>query len=173
MKSYEILETERLMIRPTSVEDASFILELLNTPKWIKYIGDRNVRTIEEAQKYIEIKMLPQLARLGYTNNTVILKETNQKIGVCGLFKREGLENLDIGFAFLPEFETKGYGFESSGKILEFAFFTLNAKAVSGITSKNNFASQKLLLKLGFTYQNNIILPNETEDVMVFIKNSY
>jgi len=85
MNQYKIFETERLILKPTSIEDAEFIFELLNTPKWIKYIGDRNIKTIENARGYIKTKMLPQLRKLGYSNYTLIRKADNCKIGTCGL----------------------------------------------------------------------------------------
>ena len=102
MPKSNIFETERLFIRPTSLEDAPFIFELLNPPKWKKFIGDRNIHSIKDAEAYIENKMLPQLEKLGYTNNTVIRKFDRQKIGSCGLYNREGIEGVDIGFSLLP-----------------------------------------------------------------------
>lgn len=160
MKTYPNLETERLLIRPTDVIDAAFILQLLNTPKWGEFIGERNVKTLEDAKKYIEIKMLPQLARLGFTNNTLILKSTQEKIGVCGLFSRnETLDELEIGFALLPEFENLGYGFESAKRVIEFGFTNLSTQRITAITNFYNLDSQKLLLKLGFNF-----MKDEVED---------
>ena len=96
------IATERLVLKPTTLEDAAFILELLNSPKWLKFIGDRNVKSIAEAEAYIKERMLPQFERLGFTNNVVIRKADGKKIGACGLYDRDGLEGIDIGFAFLP-----------------------------------------------------------------------
>ena len=95
---YSSFETDRLYLRPTTVVDASFIMELLNTPKWIKYIGDRNIKSVADAALYIENKMLPQLEELGYSNYTVIRKSDLQKIGSCGLYNRKGIDGIDIGF---------------------------------------------------------------------------
>ena len=100
MRTYQSFETERLLLKPMSKEDAPFLLELLNSPKWIKYVGDRNVHSIEEAASYIKIKMTPQLKRLGFSNYTVIRKTDHAKLGSCGLYDREGLEGVDIGFPF-------------------------------------------------------------------------
>lgn len=105
-----ILETERLRLRSTSEEDADFVYRLLNSPQWLKYIGDRKVYSIEDARGYIQKKMLPQLERLGHSNFTVIRKSDGARMGSCGLYDREGLEGVDIGFAFLPEYEGQGYG---------------------------------------------------------------
>ena len=108
MKTYE---TERLLLKPTDLEDAEFILQLLNSESFIKYIGDRNVRTIEDAENYIRNRCFPQFERLGYGSFTVILKEDSSKMGTCGVYARENTDNApDIGFAFLPEFEGKGIG---------------------------------------------------------------
>ena len=104
---YKSFETERLFIRPTTTIDSYFILELFNSPKWIENIGDRNIKSLEDASNYIEKNMISQLQRLGYSNYTVIRKSDNVKIGSCGLYDREGLDGIDIGFAFLPEYKKK------------------------------------------------------------------
>lgn len=167
-KKYKIFETERLWLKLTIVEDAAFILKLLNTPKWIQYIGDRNVHTIKEAKDYIEQRMLPQLERLGYSNYTVIRKSDGEKLGTCGLYDREGLEGIDIGFAFLPQFEKKGYAFESVSKLLEAAIHEFNLKEINAITAKENIASQKLLTKIGMTFKKIVSLSIDTEELMLY-----
>jgi len=166
--TYKTFETERLFIRPTSEEDAEFILELLNAPKWIKYIGDRKVKTVENARAYIRLKMTPQLVKLGYSNYTVITKETDQKVGTCGLYDREGLEGIDIGFAFLPKHEKKGFAFEASNRIKQAALDDFKIENISAITTKDNIASQKLLEKLGLELAGTKILPNSSEELLVY-----
>ena len=164
MKIYPNLETDRLLIRPTNVDDAAFILELLNTPKWISFIGDRKVKTIKEAQKYIEVKMVPQLQRLGFTNNTVILKDGNEKIGICGLFDREEITGtLELGFAFLPIYERNGYAFESANRLIKFGFEELEINSIRALTAPKNIASQNLLVKLGFDFQGEITFAEDEE----------
>ena len=145
MSAYKSFETERLLLKPMSKEDASFLLELLNSPKWIKYIGDRNVNTIKEAETYIKHKMTPQLKKLGFSSYTVIRKTDNAKVGSCGLYDREGLEGIDLGFAFLPLYEKMGYAFESANKLKDLAFNQFNLKHISAITTSENKDSQKLL----------------------------
>ena len=145
----EIYETERLRLKPTSEEDAAFIVALVNTPKWLKYIGDRNIRSVEDAEAYIKAKMLPQLKRLGFANYTVTRKSDNTKMGTCGLYDREGLDGIDIGFAFLPEHEQKGYAFEAANKLKDVAFEEFGITEVSAITTRDTLSSQKLLKKLG------------------------
>lgn len=164
--------TERLVLKPTTEEDAEFIFELLNTPKWLKFIGDRNVRSTTDAAEYIKTRMLPQLERLGYGNYTVVRTSDNIKIGTCGLFDREGLEGIDIGFAFLPDYEGKGYGFESANTLKEVAFKEFGIKEMNAITSKENINCQRLLEKLGLKLRGTTILPNEEEELLLYsIKN--
>jgi len=169
MTQNKIFETERLILKPASEEDASFILELFNTPKWIKYIGDRNVKTVENAREYIKVRMVPQLERLGYSNYIVIRKADNCKVGTCGLYDREGLEGSDIGFAFLHEYEKKGYAFESANKLKNVAFNEFGLKEIKAITSKSNISSQKLLEKLGLEINSTIKLPDNDEELLLYM----
>ncbi len=171
MSDYLIFETDRLLMRPTGVEDAAFILELLNTPKWLKFVGDRNVHSEEEAQSYIESRMLPQLRRLGYSNYTLVRKSDGSLVGICGLYDREGLEGVDIGFALLPRFEGLGYGFEASARMKEAAFEDFGIEELQAITSKENIESQNLLRKVGFRLAGTTRLPDENEDLLLFKTN--
>ena len=166
--NYKSFETERLIIRPTSEIDSEFIFELLNTPTWLKYIGDRKIETIENAKNYIKDRMTPQLERLGYSNYTVIRKQDNKKIGTCGFYDREGLQGIDIGFAFLPEYEKKGFAFESSNRLKEAAFNEFGLETISAITTKDNTSSQKLLEKLGLKLTGTTLLPNEEEELLLY-----
>ncbi len=165
---YRTFETERLLLQPTSEKDAELIFELLNSPKWIKYIGDRNVKSVQKAKEYILEKMIPQLERLGFSNYTLIRKLDGKKIGTCGLYDREGLVGIDIGFAFLPEFEKKGYAFEASTRIRNAAFNEFGFDSISAITTKDNFDSQRLLEKLGFEKIGVTKLPKEKEELLVY-----
>ena len=165
-KSYE---TERLFIIPTKEEDAAFIYELMNTPKFLKYIGDRNIKTVNDAANYIKERMIPQLNRLGFSNYTLIRKSDNCKVGTCGLYDREGLEGIDIGFAFLPAYENKGYGFEASSKLLELAFTCFGISEVKAITTKDNIPSQRLLEKLGLKNEGTTRIPDDEEELLLFV----
>lgn len=168
MKHLKKLETKRLLLEPMKIEDADLILKLYNAPNFIKFIGDRNIRTIEDAQNYIITKFLPQFDRLGYGNFLITLKEDGTKIGGVGVFAREGLDVHDIGFSFLPEFEGKGFGYEAASTLLEFSFSELGLKKISAITTKENTASQKLITKLGFHYQSIVRLPDEEVDLLYY-----
>jgi len=169
MKKYAHFETERLVLRPTTEEDAGFLLDLLNSPKWLEYIGDRNVQTEEDAIQYIKNRISPQLEKLGFANFTLIRKSDGVKIGSCGLYDREGVEGIDIGFALLPAFEGLGYGFESASKVLEIGKNKFNIDKFSAITTKNNLASQRLIEKLGLRYIETIRIPNDDEELLLYV----
>ncbi len=161
-------ETSRLLLRPTGDQDAGFILELLNSPGWIKYIGDRNIHSIEQAKAYIEERMTPQLYRLGYGNFTLISKDSKQPLGTCGLYDRDGLDGVDIGFALLPQYHCKGYAYEASQKILNLAWEQFGLSIVRAITTDNNYASQSLIEKLGMKFIEKITLPNDPEQLRLY-----
>ncbi len=168
MSEFFEFETERLLLRPTRIADAPFIYKLFNTPKWLKYIGDRNIKSVEAAATYIKHKMLPQLERLGYSSYTVIRKSDQEYIGTCGLYDREGLEGIDIGFAFLPEFEGQGFGYEAAIQLKEVAFQQFGLKKINAITGKENLASQKLLRKIGLQYVGVTKVGEEAEEVLFY-----
>jgi len=161
-------ETERLIIRPTTVEDAAFVYEVMNTKGWLEFIGDRGIKTEEDAKNYILEKMRPQQERLGFSNNTVIRKSDGAKIGSCGLYDRGGLEGVDIGFAFLPEYFGKGYASESAMKVKEFALKEFGLTQINAITTPANINSQKLLEKLGLQFVKMIRLPNDDAELMFY-----
>ncbi|MBK7215028.1 MAG: GNAT family N-acetyltransferase [Bacteroidales bacterium] len=168
----EHYETERLILKPADIEDAAFILELLNTPKWLENIGDRNVKSLQDAEEYIRIKMRPQIERLGYGNFTIIRKEDGAKLGICGLYDREGMEGIDIGFALLPQFEGKGYAFESANRLKELAFGKFGLKEIFAITTIANKASQDLLFRLGMQILKTITFPDDPEELYLFYLSS-
>lgn len=168
LPSYATFETERLFIRPTNYEDAEFIFTLMHTPKWIQYIGDRGVRSVEDASEYIEKKMQGQLKRLGFSNYTAIRKSDEIKVGTCGLYDRDGLDGVDLGFAFLPEFEGQGYGFETANCIKNAAFEVFKLERLNAITLPENIVSQKLIEKLGFDFIKMVTIPNDDEELMLF-----
>jgi RimJ/RimL family protein N-acetyltransferase len=168
MSQHKIFETERLILIPTTEEDAEFIFELFNTPKWIKYVGDRNIKTVEDARDYIKTKMLSQLKRLGYSNYSLIRKSDDCKIGLCGLFDRDGVEGIEIGFAILPEYEKKGYAFESANKLKNVAFNEFGLAEINAITVKDNISSQKLLERLGLKLNGTTKLPDHDEELLLY-----
>ena len=168
MRQSLTLETVRLILQPVIMEDAEFILELYNSPNFIKFIGDRNLRTVEDAENYIKEKFLPHVEKHGFGSFVIFRKSDNKKIGNVGIYVRDGLNAPDIGFSFLPEFEGKGYGFEASNKLMEIAFSEFGLKKISAITTKENIASQKLIEKLGLKFQSIVQLPDDPEDLLYY-----
>ena len=168
MQKSSILETERLILQPVKMEDAAFILELYNSPNFIKFIGDRNLRTVEDAENYIKEKFLPHVEKHGFGSFVIFRKSDNRKIGNVGIYMRDGLNAPDIGFSFLPKFEGKGYGFEASKKLMEIGFSEFGLKKISAITTKENIASQKLIEKLGLKYLKIIRLPDDPENLLYY-----
>ena len=171
MKETKRLETERLILNLVKLEDAAFILDLYNSPNFIKFIGDRNLRTVEDAENYIKEKFLPHVEKHGFGSFVIIRKSDNKKVGNIGIYVRDGLNAPDIGFSFLPEFERKGYGFEASKKLMEVAFSKFGLKKISAITTKENTASQKLIEKLGLKYIKIVRLPDDPEDLLHYETN--
>ena len=168
MSSFRTFDTERLTLIPTSEDDAAFLLELFNTPKWLKYIGDRNIRTVDDARIYVREKIRPQLERLGFGSYTIVQKSDGLKIGMCGLYDRAGLEGIDIGFAFLPEFEGKGFAYEASLQLKNAAFNEFGIDELLAITTKDNYSSQKLLEKLGLKVAGTVKIPNDDEELLLY-----
>ncbi|WP_319501620.1 GNAT family N-acetyltransferase [uncultured Draconibacterium sp.] len=167
-KRYQTFETSRLILRPCEEKDSKFIYQLLNSEKWLQYIGDRGVYSEEEARVYICEKMYPQLKKEGYGNYVVIRKADNVKMGTCGLFDRDGLEGIDIGFAFLPEFEGQGYAFEAAEKLKNVGIEEFKINNITAITAKYNLRSQRLLEKLGLKFTKHVTLPNDDEEIMFY-----
>ena len=168
MRQSLTLEIEQLILQPVKMEDAEFILELYNSPNFIKFIGDRNLRTVEDAETYIKEKFLPHVEKHGFGSYVIVTKSDTKKIGNVGIYVRDGLDAPDIGFSFLPEFERKGYGFEASKKLMEIAFSEFGLKKISAITTKENIASQKLIEKLGLKYLKIVQLPDDPEDLLYY-----
>jgi len=151
-----------------SLEDVDLIFELYNMPKFIKFIGDRSIRSLADAENYIKNKFLPQFEKCGFGNYLIVLKEGNQKIGGVGIFEREGLDIVDIGFSVLERFEGKGYMHEAAQKVKSIGMQDFGLKKISAITTKDNFSSQKLIEKLDLKFQKYVTLPNEDEELMYF-----
>ncbi len=161
-------ETERLILRPMSLDDGEFIFDLYNRPKFIQHIGDRNIKTVADAENYIKNSFMPQFEKLGFGNYLILTKEGNHKIGGVGIFAREGLEIVDIGFSLLDEFEGKGYAYEAALKVKSIGMDDFGLKKISAITSKNNYSSQKLIQKLGLKFQKYVTIPDDTEELMYY-----
>lgn len=154
-----VLTTERLRLRHMTVDDAAFMLRLLNEPSWLRFIGDRGVKTLADAQSYILNGPVEMVSRLGFGFYIVELKDQAgpvgpvAPVGICGLAKRPYLEDVDIGFAFLPEFWGQGYAFEAAAAVLDLARTRLGLRRVLATVRLGNQSSIKLLEKLGLRYE--------------------
>jgi RimJ/RimL family protein N-acetyltransferase len=163
----KILETERLVLQEFSIDDAEFILTLLNTHGWLEYIGDKNVRTIEDAENYLENVPIKSYKENGFGLWLILLKNNSTPIGMCGLIKRESLDDIDIGFALLPEYSKLGYGYEIAQATINYAKHDLGIDKVVAITNSNNVPSIKLLNKLGLQFEKTLKL-SEDDTVLLF-----
>jgi RimJ/RimL family protein N-acetyltransferase len=156
MAGVRVLETERLALRLLTLDDAAFVRELVNEPAWIRFIGDRGVRTLDDARAYLESGPIAMYRRSGFGLWMVEVKETGEPAGVCGLIKRETLDDVDIGFAFLPRFWRRGYALESAQAVLAYGREVLELDRIVAITSPDNGASIRLLEKIGLRFEQTI-----------------
>ena len=163
-----ILETPRLKLRRFTPDDAAFVLELLNEPSFLRYIGDKKVRNLDDARQYILNGPVASYERNGFGLNLVELKDEHTPIGMCGLLKRDELPDADIGFAFLPAFWKKGFAFEAATAVLHDARERLKLPRFLAITSLDNDASIELLERLGFTFERVMRLTEEGEQLRLF-----
>ncbi|PFD31246.1 alanine acetyltransferase [Bacillus cereus] len=161
-----VRETERLILRWFDVKDAPFILELVYDPAWIQFIGDKGVRNLEDAKNYILNGPVDMYNKIGFGLYLVERKEDLTPIGMCGLIKRDSLEDVDIGFAFLEKFRSKGYGYESAAAVMEYGRNELGLKRIVAITSIDNADSGKLLEKVGLRFEK--IISGSGEDLKLF-----
>ncbi|WP_394747626.1 GNAT family N-acetyltransferase [Spongiimicrobium salis] len=162
------LETDRLLLREFEITDSYFILSLLNTPGWLEFIGDRGVKTVLDAKKYLETGPLYSYREHGYGLWALQLKHNGKCIGMCGLLKRSRFKYADIGFAILPNFAGKGYGFEAASATMTYATQVLNIPRIIAITKPENKASIKLLQKLGLHFDRTAEYP-KNNFVSVFV----
>ena len=153
-----IANTPRLTLRLVNIHDAEFIFELLNDPSWIKHIGDRGITDLERARTWINDGPLKSQSTHGFSFYVVTLKESGVQIGLCGLVKREVLPNVDIGYAFLPRYWGQGYAEEAAIAIVHYAHAQLGIDKLAAITSPENASSNKLLKKLGFDFEDEVML---------------
>ena len=157
------IQTSRLVLAELTENDLAFIRELVNDKDWLRYIGDKNVHTDEDALRYLRNGPQAMYAKHGVGLWRVGLQADGTPVGICGLIKRDGLDNLDLGFAFLPQFRSKGYAEEASRAVLDWGRQQLNVRTVVAITTFDNLASGALLTRLGFLRDGEVKLPNSDE----------
>lgn len=163
-----IITTKRLYLREATLDDAEFIFELLNSKGWIDNIGDRGIRSIEDARNYITNKLLPDYGKNNIAMFIMERKEDGISIGTCGLIKRPQLEDVDIGFAMLESFGKKGYAYEAASATLKMGLDEIKIKRIVGVTTLENKDSQRLLEKIGLAFEK--MIPFDEEELMLFSK---
>ncbi len=163
-----IILTDRLRLREFELTDSAFIVELLNSEGWLRFIGKSSVQTEEQARNYLINGPIKSYRENGYGLCMVERTEDDKPIGMCGIIKRDNLDKPDIGFAFLPEFQSKGYAFEIASATLEYAKTTLNIPEVYAITVAYNEKSIKLLERIGLKFIKTIYMANDKEALLLF-----
>jgi RimJ/RimL family protein N-acetyltransferase len=164
----KILETERLILSHLTIADASFMLELMNEPEFIEFVADRGLRTEADAALYLAEKILPSYERFGFGLWRVNLKGFASAIGICGLLKRDTLDDPDVGFSILKRFCRNGYAREAATAVLDYGRTTLSLARICGVTAPNNRISIRLLEKLGLKLQGKIHLPGYGTESLLF-----
>jgi RimJ/RimL family protein N-acetyltransferase len=164
----KVLETERLILRKLNGDDAAFYLRLVNEPSWLQFIGDRGIRTVEEARATLLSGPVAMYESHGFGFYMVELKDGAVPIGMCGLIKRESLADVDIGYAFLPEFWGKGYAYEAASAVLEYGNSVCGLQRIVAITSPDNHQSIKLLEKIGLKFEAMLQLKNDGSETKLF-----
>ena len=163
-----VLETERLILRQLTLDDDEFIFELLNDPSFIQNIGDRHIRTMDDARAYILNGPVASYSKNGFGLYLVLLRETNESIGMCGLIRRDGLEDVDIGYAFLPRFWSKGYAVEAARATKVYARDVIGLKRIVAIVDPANEGSIRVLEKIGLHYEKMVRLSADDIDLQLF-----
>lgn len=163
-----ILQTERLLLRTMNLDDADFILELLNSPGWLEFIGDRGMRTEADARAYLEEKVLSDYERQGFGFYIIERLEDGKRLGNCGLVRRQGLDHVDLGYSLLPDYFGKGYAHEAAYALLIHGLKELGLSPIQAITTKDNDRSIHLLKKLGMHFEKKVQLPDDDEELLLY-----
>ena len=163
-----ILETPRLVLREFTHEDDAFVLRLLNEPSWLRFIGDRGVRTLPDARRYLDDGPRRSYARNGFGLWCVVPKGGDAPVGMCGLIRRDTLPDVDVGFAFLPEAWGRGYARESAAAVLDHARDVLGLRRILAITDPENAASIRVLERVGMRREGTVRMPGESIDLLLF-----
>jgi len=164
-----VLETERLLLRRISVDDAAFMLELLNEPSFVRFIGDRGVQTIDDARDYVLKGPVASYETFGFGLYLTVPKEDGVPIGICGLVKRDSLPDVDVGFAFLPRFWGKGYASESAAAVIAYGRRAFGLPRVAGVVRPDNLGSIRVLETLGLTFERMVRLSEDGPESKLFV----
>ena len=163
-----VCESARLRLRQLLDTDAPFILELLNEPDFIRNIGDRRIRTLEDARSYIQHGPMVSYSQHGFGLFLVELRENAAPIGICGLLKRDYLDDIDVGFALRESYRGRGYAFEAAAAVMRHGREDLGINRIVAITSPDNDASMKVLRKLGLEFERTLRIPDQARETRLF-----
>lgn len=163
-----VLQTERLCMRWFTIQDAPFLLKLLNDKDWIRHIGDRGIKSLTDAEDYIQTKFLKNYQDKGFGFYAIELKRSNELIGTAGIVDREGLDHVDIGYGFLPEYRGNGYAFEAAKAIQTYALDILKIDPIVAIVNPDNKGSIRILEKLGLQFEKKVRLEGEDKDIALY-----
>jgi len=166
----QVIQTARLNLRWLTDSDAEFILDLLNQASWLEFIGDRGVRNLDDARAYINNGPLAMIKQHGFGLYLTEIKSNKTPIGLCGLLKRETLEDVDIGFAFHPDFWGQGYAKEAASACIDYACGPLGLQRLVAITLPTNQAAIALLKAIGMQYENEISLGDSDEVLQLYTR---
>jgi RimJ/RimL family protein N-acetyltransferase len=164
----KVFETQRMLLVEASLDDSSFFMELMNSPNWIQFIGDRGIRTDKDAEKYIEDSLINSYIENGFGLYIMCLKDSGMPIGICGFVKRTYLDHPDIGFAILPKYEGKGYAYEAAMATVSFGKSRLKLKNILAVTTEENRKSRNLLVKMGLVEIGKIRPDNGKKEFLLF-----
>ena len=164
-----VLKTERLRLRPLVLDDAAFIYELVNDPDWLRFVGDRGVRNLDDARAYLQKGPIAHHEQHGFGMFTVEPKGGGEALGVCGLIRREALPDVDVGYGFLPRARGNGYARESVRAVLDFGRDVLGFKRILAMVQPEHERSVHLLERLGFVYERSFRMPGEDVDLSLYL----
>src|SRR5512143_994169 len=164
----DVAATKRLRIRRLDAGDVAFLVRLVNEPSWIRYIGDKHVRSVEDARRYLEQGPLAMYGRFGFGLYAVELRETREPIGMCGLIRRDALPDVDLGFALLPEHWRSGYAFEAATAVMAHGRTAFGLRRIVAVLSRDNDRSRRLLVRLGFRFERTVRLSPEDEELDLY-----
>lgn len=163
-----LITTERLQLRPVALHDADLMLTVWNDPAFVRHVGDRGIRTREQAIRALEDGAMKLFAEYGFGPYRVSLKSDDSAVGICGIFTREGMDEPDIGFSTLPDFVKRGYAYEAAMAVVSYAKTDLKLPRLTAIVSPENIASVNLIKKLGLQFERSLRLPGENSDVSLY-----
>lgn len=163
------MATGRLDLREATPADDGFILELVNDPDFLRNIGDRGVRSLEDARRYVQDGPVTSYAQHGFGMWVVELREGARPIGLCGFVKRDWLDDVDIGFAFLPQYRAQGYAYEAASAVKAYGCEVLRLPRIAAIVAPDNANSIRLLEKLGLRFERMVRAANEASDIRMYV----